>query len=280
VAPSPGSVPTQGVVDFAPTFDRVGPVGRTVRDAALLHEVAADRADLLPAVAEGAGGRLDGRWVGVVVPMSGHRNATGVRTRFEEARTAFQDLGATVVPVSVPRFGDLLDVYLTLTCVEALPVLEEHEARGTLGPEAASRLRHGRALVGTREQEDAQLVRAQIRADLATALRQCEVLVSPTVPLTAPLLGHPGMADPLARPRTDWWTVEANLAGVPAATVPAGLADGLPVGVQLMGPEGGDARLYRVAAALESALGPTPGPPGAWAESGPGRRSSRAPATA
>ena len=80
------------------------------------------------------------------------------------------------------------------------------------------------------------------------------MLVSPTVPLTAPLLGRAGMADPLARPRTDWWTVEANLAAIPAASVPVGLGGGLPVGVQLMTAHGEDARIYRVGAALEAAL--------------------------
>ncbi len=255
VAPSPGSVPTDGVVDFAPTFDRVGPIAPTVAEAALLHEVLAGVDGLVAAAGRGTAGSLTGVTLGVVVPMSGHRNSPEVLERFEVARLALVELGATVLPVSVPRFGDLLDVYVTVTCVEALPVLEEHAALGRLGQEAASRLRHGRSLAGTREHQEALAVRAEIRADVATALRTCAVLVSPTVPLTAPLLGRPGMADPLARPRTDWWTVEANLAGIPAATVPAGLGGGLPVGVQLMAGAGHDARLYRVGAALEAALG-------------------------
>ncbi len=89
---------------------------------------------------------------------------------------------------------------------------------------------------------------------MVEAFGQCDVLISPTVPLTAPMIGRAGMADPLARPRTDWWTVEANLASVPALSVPVGLGNGLPVGVQLMAPDGADDRLYRVGAALEAAL--------------------------
>jgi aspartyl-tRNA(Asn)/glutamyl-tRNA(Gln) amidotransferase subunit A len=232
----------------------VGPLARTVFEAALLHEVVAERHDLVDAVATGARERLDGCWVGVVVPMSGRRNSAEVLERFDVARAALQRLGALVLPISVPRFGDLLDVYVTVTCVEALPVLESHAALGRLGAEAQSRLALGRALVGTREHHEALEVRERIRADVAAALRQCTVLMSPTVPLTAPPLGRPGMADPLARPRTDWWTVEANLAGVPAASFPAGLGAGLPVGVQLVAPDGADDRLYRVGAALEAAL--------------------------
>lgn len=254
VAPSPGSVPTQGVVDFAPTFDRVGPMAPTVAEAALLHEVMAHRTGLVDATSQGAQIGLADRCIGVVVPMSGHRNSGDVLARFEFACQTLENLGATVVPISVPRFGDLLDVYVTLTSVEALPALEQHAAWGELGMEAASRLQHGHDLIGTPEHAEALDVREQIRVDLAARWADCEVLVSPTVPLTAPLLGRPGMGDPLARPRTDWWTVEANLAGVPAATVPAGLGGGLPVGLQLMAPDGADERLYLFAGALESAL--------------------------
>ena len=254
VAPSHGTVPTDGVVDFAPSFDRVGPIAPTVAEAALLHEVVSGTTGLVAAAEAGARERLEGHTIGVVVPMSGHRNSPEVLERFEVARAALLHLGATVLPVSVPRFGDLLDVYVTVTCVEALPVLEEHAAEGPLGEEAASRLRHGRSLAGTWVLAEALAVREEIRADVATAVRLCEVLVSPTVPLTAPLLGRAGMADPLARPRTDWWTVEANLAAIPAASIPAGLGGGLPVGVQLMAAHGEDARIYRVGAALESAL--------------------------
>jgi len=254
VVPSHGTVPTEGVVDFAPSFDRVGPIAPTVAEAALLHEVVSETSGLVAAARAGARERLEGVTLGIVVPMSGHRNAADVLERFDVAHEVLLALGATVVPVSVPQFGDLLDVYVTATCVEALPVLEEHAARGRLGEEAASRLRHGRSLSGTREHREALGVREQIRADVAATLCQCEVLVSPTVPLTAPLLGRSGMADPLARPRTDWWTVEANLASIPAASIPAGSSGGLPVGVQLMTSHGEDARLYRVGAALEAAL--------------------------
>lgn len=254
VAPSHGTVPVDDVVDFAPTFDRVGPLAPTVAEAALLHEVVAKRAGLVAAAELGPRERLEDVTIGVVVPMSGHRNAPEVLERFEAARMTAVELGATAVPISVPRFGDLLDVYVTITCVEALPVLETHAVLGPLGDEAASRLHLGRLMVGTREHTEALAVREQIRADVVNAFGQCDVLISPTVPLTAPMIGRAGMADPLARPRTDWWTVEANLASVPALSVPAGLGKGLPVGVQLMAPDGADDRLYRVGAALETAL--------------------------
>lgn len=262
VAPSPGTVPRGGVVDFAPSMDRVGPMARTVREAALLHEVIAGRGGLVSAAEVGAVRRLVGQTIGVVTPMSGERNAPEVLARFDVVCRVLRELGASLTPVSVPRFGNLLDTYVTLSSVEALPVLREHAARGPLGEEAASRLEIGERLEGTAEHAEALEVRERIRVDVAATFSECGVMLSPTVPLVAPLQGRPGMGDPLARPRTDWWTVEANLAGVAAATIPAGLGAGLPVGVQLMAPAGHDARLYRVGAAIEASptvsLGSTP----------------------
>lgn len=255
VAPSPGSVPLDGVVDFAPSMDRVGPLARTVREAALLHETMAGVDGLVRAAEVGATARLVGRSIGVIEPMSNERNAPEVLDRFEVALDRLRSLGASVVSVAVPRFGDLLDVYVTLSSVEALPVLEEHAIRGALGEEAARRLALGRSLLGTAVHDKALIIRRQIVADVAEAFSRCEVMLSPTVPLVAPLLGRAGLGDPLARPRTDWWTVEANLAGVPAASVPVGHGAGLPVGVQLMAPPGRDDRLYRFGAALEASLG-------------------------
>lgn len=254
VVPSHGSVPTGGLVAFAPSMDRIGPLAPTVREAALLHEVMAGVDGLVHAADLGARSRLVGRSVGVIEPMSGERNAPEVVVRLQVVLDLLRALGASVVPVRVPSFGDLLDVYVSLSSVEALPVLEQHAALGQLGEEAASRLDTGLRLRGTRTHAEALATRRQIVADVTAAFSRCEVMLSPTVPLVAPLLGRPGMGDPLARPRTDWWTVEANLAGVPAASIPAGLGNGLPVGVQLVAPPGRDDRLYRFGAAVEAAL--------------------------
>ncbi|MBD8870328.1 amidase [Nocardioides donggukensis] len=254
VAPSPGTVPVDGVVPFAPSLDRVGPLAPDLRGAALLHEVLAGVEGLVASTEAGARDDLVGWTVGVIEPMTGERNAPEVVERFEVALGLLVALGATAVPVTVPRFGDLLDVYLTVSSVEALPVLEEHAVLGPLGPEAASRLAIGRRLCDSDVHREAVELRERMVDDVERAFGRCEVMLSPTVPLVAPRLGRPGMGDPLSRPRTDWWTVEANLAGVPAMSVPAGLGAGLPVGVQLMAPAGLDRCLYRVGSTLEAAL--------------------------
>ena len=253
VVPSPGTVPTDGVVDFAPSLDRVGPMSIDVAGAAALHDVMADLPGTLTTAAD-QGRRerdLTGWTVARIAPMSGERNDPGVLAIFDSAMSALERLGAEVVDVNVTHFGDLLDTYLAVTSVEALPVLTEHEGLG-LGDQARSRLEIGRRLAGTHEHAEALSLRQRITADAREVLSRCQLMVSPTVPLVAPPLGRQGMDDPLARPRTDWWTVEANLAGLAAMSLPIGHSTGLPVGMQLMAAPENDAALYRVGAAVEA----------------------------
>ena len=256
--PSSGAIPVDGVVPFAPSLDTVGPLARTVAETALLHDVAAgtDRAMLMSsAAAHGAQmARLDGWTIGVVTQMSGSRNAPEVIERFERATALLHVLGAGLVEASLPRTGQALRTYFELSSVEALLVLESHVRLGDLGPEAMHRLEQGRALIGTQVWDDAQVAREQITLDLDECFARCDLLISPTIPLVAPPLGRAGLDDPLAIPRTDWWTVEANLAGIPAMSLPSGLdlVTGLPVGLQLMAPRGRDALIYEAAAALEA----------------------------
>jgi len=100
----------------------------------------------------------------------------------------------------------------------------------------------------------AQKVRTLIQRDLATAFTQADVLVSPTAPTTAFRFGEK-LDDPLAMYLNDVATIPANLAGIPGISVPNGLAeDGLPTGFQVLAPAREDARVYRVAAALETLL--------------------------
>lgn len=258
VKPSNGVVPLDGVVPFAPSLDTVGPMAATVADAALLHDVIGAHGDAMRAAA-GVGSlspALSDVTVGVVAQMSGDRNSADVRHGFARAYAALADRGAVIREVSLARTGEALPTYLTLSSVEALIVLESHARSGRLGDEAIHRLEIGRAQYDSDEWREAVGVREMVTYDLAGCFETCDVLVCPTMPLVAPPLGRRGVDNPLAVPRTDWWTVEANLAGVPALSLPCGLGPetGLPVGLQLMAPYGKDARLYRVAASLEPDL--------------------------
>jgi aspartyl-tRNA(Asn)/glutamyl-tRNA(Gln) amidotransferase subunit A len=257
VKPGIGSVPTDGVVPFAPSLDQPGPMARTVGDAALLHDVLADTGGELAEAAH-AGVRADdlrGTRVGVVRELSGARNADGVRARFEASLDLLTDLGADVVEVSCPSFEDGLETYFAISSLECLPTLEGPAGTGLLGDEAMRRYEIGAGLAaepGARE--TAELTALRMREEIGEAFEDVAVLTSPTMPTTAARLGG-YLDDPLSVPRTDCWTVVANLTGAAAMSLPCGLAptDGLPVGLQLIAPLGQDASLYRVGARLEGA---------------------------
>ncbi len=265
LAPSPGLVPVAGLVPFAPELDRVGPLARDVGDTALLLSVLAARPDLA-VVARPAAAALGTLRVGVVTELCAQRNSPGVLAGLARALERLAALGIDTVEVSLPATADALQAYLQLTSAACVPLLVEYVRTGNAGPEVLRRHAIGEALRG---RDGALLARARaVRADLrrqtAAALGQCDVLLSPTMPTTAPMLpqsvpGAPGsragvtaLDDPLAAPYTDCWTVGANLAGVPALSVPAGESadDGMPVAVMLAGPPGSDATLLALGAAL------------------------------
>lgn len=262
VKPTHGAVPAVGVVPFAPSLDQAGPLAATVGEAALLHEVMAATTGLRAAATLGADDHdLRGHRVGVVRQMSGSRNAPGVLDRFGCALATLSALGADVVEVDLASVAGALEAYYLLSSAECVPTLRAHADLAALGPEAARRYAVGVAAAeepGGGRLARARAVVAAARVELATAFVDCTLLASPTLPVVAPLLGG-GTDDPMTAPRTDCWTVLANLTGAPALSLPAGDCrdTGLPVGLQLLAPQGADARLYRIAASLEAASAAT-----------------------
>ena len=257
VKPSLGSVPTDGVVPFAPSLDQPGPLARHVGDAALLHDVIAGTdGELTHAALRGArSDDLRGLRVAVVRELCGERNAAGVRASFDAALDLLCRLGAEVVELSCPSLDAALETYFAISSVECLPTLQGPAASGLLGDESLRRFEIGESLVAEPGAiETAQMATLQMKEELSSAFEQVPVLLSPTMPTTAARLGG-YLDDPLAVPRTDCWTVVANLTGVPALSLPSGRspADGLPVGLQLMAPMHQDARLYELGATLEAA---------------------------
>lgn len=261
MAPTPGVVPMRGVVPFAPGLDRVGPLARSVPDAALALAVLGDRPGLARATEDCERAGLRGLRVGVLAELRGPRNETGVLGRLDVVVATLRELGADVLPVSAPAAGRALATYMTLTSAAAVEVLAPYMRTELVGAEVQRRYAWGLELLGELPSplEVAHAARSMLRRQLAATLEQCDVLLSPTMPTTAPVLdGHLApeeLADPLAAPYTDCWTVVANLVGLPALSLPSGRSadDGMPVGTMLMGAQRSDHLLLRVAATLEAA---------------------------
>ncbi len=294
VKPTYGGVSRYGLIALASSLDQAGPVARTVLDAALLHEVIAGHdprdstslTDPVPAVVDaarlGARGDLTGVRVGVVRELSGDGYQPGVRARFEESLDLLRAAGAETVEVSCPNFDYALAAYYLILPSEASsnlakfdgmrfglrvepaegPVTAERVMAATRGAGFGDEVKR-RIILGTYALSagyydayygSAQKVRTLVQQDFAAAFGQVDVLVSPTTPTTAFRLGE-RLDDPMAMYLADVATIPANLAGVPGISVPNGLSDdGLPTGFQVLAPARADDRLYRVGAALETAL--------------------------
>ena len=306
VKPTYGGVSRYGIVAMASSLDQAGPVTRTVLDAALLHEVIGGHDPMdstsidapVPAVVAAARrGDVKGLRVGVVRELGGAGFQEGVQARFEESVRLLTDAGATVVEVSCPSFDHALAAYYLVMPSEVSSNLARFDAMryglrvfpdGVADPSAEQVMAASRdagfgdevkrrIILGTYALSSgyydayygsAQKVRALVAQDFDNAFAQADVIVSPTAPTTAFLLGEK-LDDPLAMYLQDVATIPANLAGVPGLSLPAGLAeDGLPVGVQFLAPLQADDRLYNAAAALERMLlerwgGPLLPPPAA-----------------
>nr|WP_212763137.1 Asp-tRNA(Asn)/Glu-tRNA(Gln) amidotransferase subunit GatA [Gordonia araii] len=297
VKPTYGTVSRYGLVACASSLDQGGPCGRTVLDTALLHEVIAGHdardstsidapvGDLVGAARTGAAGDLSGVRVGVVKELAGDGYQSGVLASFEDAVKTLTDRGAEVVEVSCPHFTYALGAYYLILPSEVSSNLARFDAMryglrvgddGTHSADEVMALTRDagfgaevkrRIMIGTYALSSgyydayygqAQKVRTLIARDFASAFENVDVLVSPVTPTTAFKLGEK-VDDPLAMYLFDLCTLPVNLAGVAAMSVPSGLSDGLPVGLQIMAPALADDRLYRVGAAYEAARGPITG---------------------
>ena len=289
--PTYGAVSRHGVIAMASSLDQVGPAARTVADAAALQQVIGGHdpldstslpealGDLGAAVAAGSGrSNLAGLRVGVITdqPMEGYH--PGLREAFEQRAAQLREAGAEIVEVSCPHFSAALGAYYLIMPSEVSSNLARFDGvrygnrvvpdgGGTIEQVMAATRAEGfgdevkrRIILGTYALSagyydayygSAQKVRTLVQRDFAEAFEQVDVLLTPASPHPAFPLGEQ-VDDPLAMYLNDYTTIPANLAGVPGVSVPGGLVDGLPWGLQLMAPAREDARLYEVGAAVEA----------------------------
>ena len=285
--PTYGLVSRYGLVAFASSLDQAGPMSRTVRDSAvLLQQIArhdprdatsipGGRADYVA----GLGRPISGMRFGVVRELMGEGTQPGVAERIGQSLELIAKLGGIVEEVSCPSFGYGIDAYYVITPAEASSNLAKYDGtRYGLSLEGPDVLRMNkqtresgfgaevkrRILLGTYALSSgyydawygrALKLRTMIVRDFQNAFEKADVLVSPTSPTTAFRIGEK-VDDPLQMYLSDVCTVPTPLAGSCAISIPCGLAseDGLPVGLQLMGPPLGESTILRAAYALEAEL--------------------------
>ena len=296
--PTYGGTSRYGLIAFSSSLDTPGPCARNVEDAALLHSVIGGHdpmdstsipsalPDVVGAARAGAGGDLSGVRVGLVKEFSGEGAEPGVIAAFRDAVTALTKLGAEVVEVSCPHFQYALPTYYLIAPSECSSNLARFDGvrfglrvgddgnrsleevmsltrDAGFGPEVKRRIILGTYALSSGYYDayygQAQKVRTLITRDFGAAFDQADVLISPTTPFVAFPLGS-RTSDPYQMYLADLFTIPSNLYGGPAISVPCGLSEGLPVGLQIMAPTMSDDRMYRVAAALESAIGPMTAP--------------------
>jgi aspartyl-tRNA(Asn)/glutamyl-tRNA(Gln) amidotransferase subunit A len=286
--PTYGGNSRYGVVAFASSLDTPGPFGRNVLDTALLHEAMSGHDPLdstsidapVPPVVEAARhGDVSGMRIGVVTDLSGEGYQPGVMARFSEAVELLESLGAKVTEVSCPHFKYALPAYYLIAPSECSSNLARFDGMryglrtGTGSAEDVMALTRAagfgaevkrRIMLGTYALSSgyydayygkAQQVRTLIIQDFDAAFGSVDVLVSPVTPTTAFPIGERA-DDPMAMYLADLCTIPTDLAGNAGISVPCGLADEdrLPVGLHVMAPPLADDRLYRVAAAVETAF--------------------------
>ena len=287
IKPTYGRVSRYGLVAFASSLDQIGPLGRSVRDAARLLTVIAGHdprdatsVDLPAEDYEAACGKaVRGMRVGVVKEAFGPGCDAAVSAAVAKGVETLRALGCDVVEVSLPHMAYAVSTYYIVAPAEASSNLARFDGvryglrvRGSdlidtygktraagFGPEVKRRIMLGSYALSAGYYEafylKAQKVRTLIWRDYQAAFTKCDLLVTPTAPTPAFGLGEK-LSDPLAMYLQDIFTLPISLAGIPAMSVPCGFsAEGLPIGMQICAPAFAEARLVQVAHAFEEACG-------------------------
>ncbi len=284
--PTYGRVSRYGLVAFASSLEQIGPITRNVADNALALELIAGR-DVRDATTvnhpadmrSGLGRGVQGLRVGLPREMFAGQMSKEVRAAVLHAADVLAAQGASITEVSLPSFRYALPAYYILSAAEASSNLarfdgvrygrraEDHTDLESLyvrsrsegfGDEVKRRIMLGTYVLSEGYYDayyaKASRVRTLVVQEFDRAFTQADVLLAPVTPSTAPLLGE--NADPVAMYQGDLYTVPANIAGIPALSMPcASDAGGLPIGVQLMGARFAEPLLYQAGEALEAALG-------------------------
>lgn len=284
VKPTYGRVSRYGLIAFASSLDQIGPLTNRVEDAALVLSAIAGHdprdstsldglsADFLDGLRSG----VKGLRLGIPKEYLEVGIEPGVRAVFDQAVKGLEGLGAVIQQVSLPTTEFALAAYYVIAPAEVssnlarmdgvrfgpgfagasnLQEAYERARREGFGEEVRRRVTLGTYALSSGYYDAyylrAQKVRTLVAQDFDRAFAEVDAILSPTAPTAAFKLGE-RTGDPLAMYATDVLTLPANLAGISGVSVPAGFAEGLPVGLQVLGPYLGEALCLRVAQSVET----------------------------
>ena len=281
--PTYGRVSRYGLVAFGSSLDQIGPLTKTVEDAAMLLGIIAghDPRDStsanvpVPNYTESLVNKVEGLRIGIPKEYFVEGIDPEVKQYIEKAIDVYKSLGALCIDISLPHTEYAVAVYYIIATAEASSNLARFDGveygyryeKGDLhdmyfetrnqgfGPEAKRRILLGTFVLSVGYYDayylKGQKVRTLIIKDFQDAFKMCDVILTPTSPTPAFKLGEK-IDDPLAMYLSDIFTIPANLAGIPAISIPAGFSQkGLPVGLQLLAPAFCEGRLFHAAFAFE-----------------------------
>ncbi len=297
IKPTYGRASRYGMVAFASSLDQAGPLAKSVKDAALMLEVMCsgdpkDSTSLhlpIPNWTASVGKPIKGMKIGVPKEYRVDGMPEEIEKLWQKGIEWVKAAGATIVDVSLPHTKYALPAYYIVAPAEASSNLARYDgirygarqsgdgsltstyettrAKG-FGTEVQRRLMIGTYVLSAGYYDAyylrAQKVRTKILQDFEQAFEMCDALLTPATPSAAFAYGEKG-DDPVAMYLNDIFTVTANLAGLPAIAVPAGIdSQGLPLGLQVIGKALDEEACFKVGAAIESAAAFTARPEKWW----------------
>jgi aspartyl-tRNA(Asn)/glutamyl-tRNA(Gln) amidotransferase subunit A len=282
--PTYGLVSRSGVVAMASSTDVIGPLTRSVADAATVLDVIAGRDDLDGTTIERQASYADlqidlkGKKIGIIKEQMGEGLAPEVKTVIEQSAEKRKQAGAEIVEVSLPSVMQALAVYYIICPAEVSSNLMRYDgqrygysfdqakdledsymsSRGNgFGKEAKRRIMIGTHVLSSGYYDayyrQAQTVRTKLINEFDAAFKEVDFLIGPVAPTTAFKIGE-NSKDPLQMYLADVMTVAPDLVGNPAISIPAGQSDGLPIGLHIMAPQKSDLELLSMASGAEVVL--------------------------
>lgn len=253
--PTYAAIDRKGVIGLCPSLEQIGTLTRDCDDALLLFSVLSGRN-----IQSRLDGNISGKTIGIAKEFLQVECDRGVKNAFDGAVSALKELGVKIVEVSVPSFFAGLPAYHVLSSAEALhsfrEIVKRYPHTELLGGEVKRRMLSGAVVLDGDNYDNlyikAAKVRTVIRAEYDSALCSCDALLCPTAATVATPLG--GNTDPYKEHLCDSYLAPVSLAGLPAVSVPIGVSDGMPVGLQIIGKRNAEEQILNIGKSIMAAL--------------------------